>query len=1614
MLLVTSGLTTIKFPISKNVEASFEDGACEGDIGLNTTYIHSITQILSDIVKNDEYPTGREFGSNGEHHARDLIEDWMNEIGLWTTIEPILSDNSLIFLSSFHLFQFDDNLQSNPLELTFYNSTSGIKQSIDDYYISPRWNHTIREFINTSHNRDELTTTFTETNLQIIQRPNNLSDMLNDFFCTHVSDIVANQDANLGNYSVLMQHLLNQFEIDYNISFEDIISNPSNASKIPGFTNDTMSATGDFIYIGEDPSFNPDPDYPDYWEHWPIILEAIHQWAENKGKEVKLVETLRMQKQLFEMYLWSLCPSFKGLMLYDHNNDTYNMNLNLYYPRPVLYINRTVGITISNDINNHSINYTLNQEWNESVESYNIIGQINGTNPNKTIIFGCLYDGWHNQATADAAIGIGIMLSIARYFKENNITPMYNLKFIAFGGEEASLRGAFSYEHDHLFENIPLVFDLNQLGYTQSDPRQALWVNMNDESLNTTLQSIINDTDFNNRVDNATDLRTVNTEVLDYPTDYTPFLLATYSKLRLPHRDCRIIAFLKENTSIPYGTWRLHHRDGLDHTQGDTMTYYNQNEVNATAEIILNITKYLTVSSDCWFDEEVDYVLHDSPEDINSIPDSINVSFSIQTGRPHDRVKVRALLISQEYPVLRRYMTVSNYTSTENGVNGNITIDLPKNAPTGYYLLKVFLYNFTGEIDNILDNKFDNGYYANDTTYFMNIYMGPANDIPATPTIWTGPTGSLQPRELYFFNASTTDANNDGIEYQWDWRANKTIHEHSFWQGPFPSGINGTMHHTWLFAGDVQVRVRARDIYRSPSYSNWSNPWNMSLQADCVIVAPDKVLAGESVEYHSEIYGLMEPIQNYTWDFEYSPLDGTGYYSYVQNPSHIYTTAYEKHQLLTVLDALGDTYTCEHTTNVVNVIANFTMNRTAARPNETIQFNDTSLVISSAQLTNWTWDFNDGSSYSYNRNITHAFSSPGTYNVTLTVKNNLDDTDTYVQIIYIENISPEIIDTTYSPYILVPGSNVTIYADFFDNESQVETVKINITTPENIQENYTMVPSSTSGYDYEYVFTETWEPGQYNYSIWVNDHANNSNVSDGYCFFISDASPETESVEVSTNPSLTVCIDDPIEETCNVSFYQYFPSSFVIDSENNWTAGSFSNTRTDGSGNLILANDTSPYGTGADGDLTVSSTSVIMTSNKNHRNVTINAGKILYTQGYILNVSGTLLNYGTILDGSTGGAGGSGGTKGEGQDYKLNSGGPQYATAGSTGSAGSAGSKATSGSGGRGGAGGGGGGGAWHTLTSNDADGGDGGTGGNGGKGGGTVIINVFKFNNQGVIHANGSIGSNGVNGAAGGHKDFTYLGSRDVSGGGGGGGGGGNGGDGGTVDIMYGVLINQGQIYASAGAKGNKGNGGSNQYNTYGVSSGGEGSGQSGGSGGGAGSGGAGGNGEYSVGYSVAGNNGNDGYAGSTGDIITNLVLNYVIVGSYNQTLDAGSTVEWADPVITATTPNSTSVIVMYGENTTGPWRYYDDINEVPVCRWLRVRVNLTTTNLSVSPSVDTITISTRSLLDTESEVVHGVNATYVWSGRSLNTWYYWQVRIFNTISSVYGPAWNFKTVTS
>ncbi|BAW30797.1 MAG TPA: M20/M25/M40 family metallo-hydrolase [Methanothermobacter sp.] len=99
--------------------------------------------------------------------------------------------------------------------------------------------------------------------------------------------------------------------------------------------------------------------------------------------------------------------------------------------------------------------------------TYNVIGVINGTNPNKYIIIASHIDspGFCEGATDDAA-ALGIQVEIARILASKGIKPEKTILIIGFGGEELWFKGSedFVKKHPEIIRNCEAVIDLNCVG----------------------------------------------------------------------------------------------------------------------------------------------------------------------------------------------------------------------------------------------------------------------------------------------------------------------------------------------------------------------------------------------------------------------------------------------------------------------------------------------------------------------------------------------------------------------------------------------------------------------------------------------------------------------------------------------------------------------------------------------------------------------------------------------------------------------------------------------------------------------------------------------------------------------------------------------------------------------------------------------------------------------------------------------------------------------------------------------------------------------------------------------------------------------------------------------
>jgi hypothetical protein len=1042
----------------------------ERDVGLNYSFTWDKTKELSNVIFDayleNELRKGRAYGSKGEKYAKERImnETMADEIGLWNVHTELITDEAKEEIYD-KLDVIDKGLSINGTNIT-------------ECHISPAWmengSFTFSDVFNIS-DPDRLTQNWSHTGLIVKKSPAN-TWIIHVIKIYIITILVKWALGELYDLESVVKFLMGKLETYYGFNFSRF--NETNASDLPWIDEDP-ECTPNCLYIKENPGFNPDRKLR-FWER---LRKRI-----SNGSIVpysNLVTHLSYGVDIIQKIGWFLFrPYCKGEILFDRDPDCYDMNLQKYIALPTIYINGTLGQQIMDSVESSSqrdefqVDFWVNQSWNDSVDSYNVIGEINGSDTSKTVIISFLYDSWWCQGTADSAIGMSIALTIADYFKKYNITPKYNLKFIAFGGEEYGFLGAYSYEANHPEENIIAVIDINQVGFTQlpPDPRLTFLIFVNNDWYWDRVNAVAEESDYVGRTDN----------IADFTTYYYPYGAPSNDRPFAENRtndEILTLCFLKDKFKDPLKRWVLHHRTGLNHTEGDVMKYYNFTEVKVVTDMIWNVTKYLTVDPNCWFNGTASYQAVDTPTDGDFLNDSINVSLSIGTSLPHDLVRVTAKLYDPYYST-PRLIKHTDLIVTSEGLNTTITVTLPPTADDGYYRLQLELYNSTGRINEIIGIEGNN---CNDTEASPGwIHLNPRGatqpSIPCTPNEYHDRT-TLYVCSNYNYNTSGTDQNDDRIQYQWAWRADKILEkrqQHELIKTLYESGETCIIPHTYWLIGRKTIKVRARDYYGYlyddsvwSDYGPWTE-WSEGLDVTVKLFAGGglsetpyitqnsfEAAVNQSTQWYGYTYGGVQPY-NWTWTIDSSR--GMHYQtSYQQNPVFVFNTSGNYTVSFIVKDSDNNSANFSSVLEAVDLLAGFNTSLISiAEPCETVHFSNTSVGVNA--IVNLTWDFDDDnvhyneSNICYTSSMNHTFYDIGEYNVTLTVKDNQSLTDVHHQIIksLFDSDPPEV---TYASYDLDEKElefYVTLGAFVSDNDSGVHNVSVNITNPLKETESYSM------------------------------------------------------------------------------------------------------------------------------------------------------------------------------------------------------------------------------------------------------------------------------------------------------------------------------------------------------------------------------------------------------------------------------------------------------------------------------------------------------------------------------------------------------------------------------
>ncbi len=285
------------------------------------------------------------------------------------------------------------------------------------------------------------------------------------------------------------------------------------------------------------------------------------------------------------------------------------------------------------------------------------------------------------------------------------------------------------------------------------------------------------------------------------------------------------------------------------------------------------------------------------------------------------------------------------------------------------------------------------------------------NHPPAIPSPPTGPlSGYINTPYTYTFR--TIDHEHNLIKYCIDWDDGTTT-----WT-PFAGSLQNTsFSHMWTIPGTYFIKIKAQDEYGMESLwsyvtpiliATYTPPIPTNIQPTCSLTAdPVTGTVSLSVTFSMSASDTDGSISSWSLDVD---DDGTPEYSGSGTPpttqTHSYTTIGTFTARLTVTDDDDATNTDTQTVTVTEPpnqppTANFTYTPSSSvEIGESITFIDGS-TDTDGNIVNWTWDFNDGN-MSYSQNPIHSYTEPGIYNVSLTITDNNDATDTYTKTITIE------------------------------------------------------------------------------------------------------------------------------------------------------------------------------------------------------------------------------------------------------------------------------------------------------------------------------------------------------------------------------------------------------------------------------------------------------------------------------------------------------------------------------------------------------------------------------------------------------------------------------------
>ena len=281
--------------------------------------------------------------------------------------------------------------------------------------------------------------------------------------------------------------------------------------------------------------------------------------------------------------------------------------------------------------------------------------------------------------------------------------------------------------------------------------------------------------------------------------------------------------------------------------------------------------------------------------------------------------------------------------------------------------------------------------FANAGTYTVTLTatddLGVSTQATATVKVDAPPTAAFSasattaspasPGTAVSFNASaSSDSVGTITDYSWNFGDGSPVDD---------AGTTPTAAHTYATRGNytVTLTVTNDDGQTGTAMQTVTvdDPPTVSVTPSATVTTPSSPVSFASTASSPDA-GTGGSISTYHWNF------GDGTSAAVQNPSHTYTSPGAYTVTLTVTDDLGVSSSASTTITVDAVpTVTFTASANPVTAGSTVAFNAGGSSDAYGTITSYSWNFGDGTTAT-GVTASHAYASPGTYSVSLTVTND--------------------------------------------------------------------------------------------------------------------------------------------------------------------------------------------------------------------------------------------------------------------------------------------------------------------------------------------------------------------------------------------------------------------------------------------------------------------------------------------------------------------------------------------------------------------------------------------------------------------------------------------------